>query len=153
MGTAQSTSKQPVLVTAAMANYMDISKDQMIKIRDTCLRLAADDDTISRRAFHMAVSKARVVIDPDGDILDCLFTLFDKSGYGRVNVQTFTIAISPLACSDGLEEVFAFAMEVLDWDETDKINSRELMLLLKSKCIEDDDSVNHVCRWSLVSHV
>jgi len=134
MGNTVSATTGEMLRTAAISKYMSLSKTQVLEIRDACAALANKNHSISRRFFHIAVGKSRIKALPDGDILDLLFTMWDKTGADRVPALPFVVGISPLACgNESLAAVLRFALHVMDQDETEEVNAEQLITLLKCK--------------------
>lgn len=122
------------LATVAIAHYVNLTKEQVLHIRDVLDDSVNSDGHIRRRFFHIAVAKAKVSIDPDGDILDSLFTMWDLTGKESVPANDFCVGFSVLACAgESLMDVIRFAMEVQDVENTELITADQLMSLLKSK--------------------
>ena len=133
------------LATAAVANSMKLNKQQMVHIRNGVESMMDGNGQIRRRFFHIAVAKARVAIDPDGDILDALFTMWDLTGKDSVPAIDFCVGFSVLACyGDSLVQVLKFALEIQDVEETELITAEELVNILKSK--EEKSMRVRVCR-------
>ena len=129
------------LATAAVANYMQLTKQQVVNIRNSVNATMDGNGHIRRRFFHIAVAKAKVTIDPDGDILDALFTMWDLTGKESVPAIDFCVGFSVLACyGDSLAQVLKFAMEIQDVEETELTTADELVNLLRSK-----DCVKYSC--------
>lgn len=64
MGNLVSASGQN-LATVAVSNYMSITKNQVVQIRNEVLALTNQEGKIRRHFFAIAVAKARVAIYPD----------------------------------------------------------------------------------------
>jgi len=125
------------MAISAMAEHMKINKVQMLKLRDECLSRSVsggggiddedEDDslTISRTDFHKSMSEAGVP-KSDRDILDGLFTMWDKTGDDQVDTIMFVTGISPLASRLGVETKLRFAFEIYDVDRTEMLTPGEL---------------------------
>jgi Ca2+-binding EF-hand superfamily protein len=132
MGNLVSASGQN-LATVAVSNYMSITKNQVVQIRNEVLALTNQEGKIRRHFFAIAVAKARVAIYPDLDILDALFAMWDLTGDSIVPAQDFVAGFCVLACPNhSLADVLKFAMEIIDLEESELITTNELVNLLKS---------------------
>ena len=141
MGNAISPATGDMLKTAAISKYMKLTKPQVLTIRD---HLQAKQSvgrnhhrgTIRRELWTQALQAALVRDDPDRDILELLFTMWDSNGTGRVACSELVVGISVLACRyDGVRDALRFALEVYsDQHDTQMISSRDASALLRSKC-------------------
>jgi Ca2+-binding EF-hand superfamily protein len=132
MGNASSTSKGTGL--AAVAEMMHLTKPQLMDIRKSCAAMASKDGQIRRKLFHIAVAKAGVQGHLDTDILDLLFTMWDENCDNRVLYLDFMVGIAPLACRyENMNSALKFILQVLDHKKSGKIDSSELLSILKSK--------------------
>jgi Ca2+-binding EF-hand superfamily protein len=134
MGTVHSAQGHP-LVTPAVIHYITLSREQVLGIRDACLYMVEEDGFIKRQYFHMALSKMEIPVDPDGDILDCLFTMLDRRGDDMVDLKQYIVSISALACPEGLEMALHFAMEVMDVEHSDRVTNEDVTFVLRCKCV------------------
>ena len=115
---------------------MRVDKLQMMNLRDICLRYAVPvssgegtELTINRENFHKAMSE--VGIDElDVDILDQLFTMWDKTGAGFVKVVLFLCGVSPLASTLDVITKMRFAMEMYDIKQTGRLSQLDLIMIL-----------------------
>eukprot|EP00567_Pseudictyota_dubia_P009846 CAMPEP_0197452212 /NCGR_PEP_ID=MMETSP1175-20131217/31476_1 /TAXON_ID=1003142 /ORGANISM="Triceratium dubium, Strain CCMP147" /LENGTH=194 /DNA_ID=CAMNT_0042985163 /DNA_START=177 /DNA_END=758 /DNA_ORIENTATION=- len=112
------------MAISALAEHMKITKPQLLELRDACLTYTVRGDgedptlsTLSRRDFHKAMSEARVP-KPDREILDGLFTMWDKVGDDRTDTMLFITGISPLASILDIETKLRFAFKVYDVDRS-----------------------------------
>ncbi len=109
------------MAITAMADMMKITKPQMTELRNACLRYAKpgrehniNGPIISRANFHKAMSDAKVDA-ADIDVLDHLYTMWDKTGDAKsVNLLLFMAGISPLASTMDVETKLQFAFEIFD---------------------------------------
>eukprot|EP01083_Nonionella_stella_P006401 18584_1 len=116
------------MAISAMADMMKITKPQMMELRNACLRYAKpgtdqniNGPIISRANFHAAVSD--VNLDPlDSDILDHLYTMWDKIGDSKsVNLLLFMAGISSLASTMDVQTKLEFALEIFDVHRTGRL--------------------------------
>ena len=134
MGNASSSSKGTSL--AAVAEMMLLTKPQVMDIRETCAAMASKDGQIRRKLFHIAVAKAGVQGHLEADILDLLFTMWDENCDNRVFYLDFVVGIAPLACRyENMNSALKFILQVMDHKESGKIDSSELMSILRGKSV------------------
>mmetsp|Transcript_1489 Transcript_1489/g.2277 ORF Transcript_1489/g.2277 Transcript_1489/m.2277 type:complete len:173 (+) Transcript_1489:507-1025(+) len=84
--------------------------------------------TINRSQFAEAL-KIVAIKAADQEILDKLFTLFDKTGDGQVNFRQFVIGASVLV-KGTTEEKLQLAFELYDTHQTGKVSKVEMLELL-----------------------
>jgi Ca2+-binding EF-hand superfamily protein len=143
MGNSASTSGGTGLATAAVAEMMRLTKPQIMDIKKKCAEMASKDGQIRRKHFHIIVAKAG---QPDAEILDLLFTMWDENFDNRVPYLEFVVGIAPLACRyENMTSALKFVLQVMDHKETGKIGSRELMTILRSKFIQSSISGGCLC--------
>lgn len=132
MGNAGSTSKGTALV--AVAEMMHLTKPQVMDIREMCAAMASKDGQIRRKLFHIAVAKSGVQGHLDTEILDLVFTMWDKNCDNRVPFLDFIVGIAPLACRyENMNSALKFVLQVMDRKESGKIDSSGIMSILRSK--------------------
>lgn len=112
------------MAISAMAEHMKITKAQLLELRDACLAYTVTGEggdpslsTISRRDFHKAMSEAAVP-KSDREILDGLFTMWDKVGDERADTMLFITGISPLASVLDINTKLQFSFQVYDIDRS-----------------------------------
>ena len=71
------------------------------------------------------------VTESDTEILDRLFTMFDKTGDDQVNFREFVVGISPLITGDVVSKL-NFSFELYDLDGTGQIRPNEMSFILSS---------------------
>lgn len=120
MGNDQSKGSSRMAISA-MSNVMKLTKHELIDLRDRCVSLSSTGkgndptvETISRRDFRRAMKESAVAEDNDGEVLDRLFTMWDRSGDDRVDCLPFLVGISPLASWAGVGPKLRFAFELFD---------------------------------------
>jgi Ca2+-binding EF-hand superfamily protein len=135
MGNAESADGS-VLKTAAIAKHrMQIEKEQVESMSKALRPLASfRRGSIKRHCLQYAMTKAQVSEDPDGEILDLLFTLWDENGTGRIKCNDFIVGISILACRDeDFLGAIKFALQIADPQNSGMISSKNANLFLLSK--------------------
>jgi len=142
MGNTVSPRSGEILKTAAISKYsMKITKPQVLALRDQLSASYQHNDrkhrgTVRRKTFQDALEAAGITVEPDQDILNLLFTMWDAHGSGRVACAELVVGISVLACRyDGVEDALRFALEVSDKYSTEMISSRDASALLRSKFV------------------
>jgi hypothetical protein len=138
MGNIACHSDGKPFVSAAMAKYMSLTKEQVLSMRDIVFPLAATSKhgAIKRESFNMAMDTAGVKLYPDQDVLNLFFTLWDLTGnIDNVNCKELCIGISLLASAQekSFDGVLAFALNVLDYPKTEMISLKHAEVLLQSK--------------------
>jgi Ca2+-binding EF-hand superfamily protein len=134
MGNTGSTSGGTGSAMTAVAEMMRLTKPQVLEIRKTCAAMASKDGQIRRKLFHIVVAKAGVTENSNADILDLLFTMWDENCDNRVPYLDFVVGIAPLACRyENMNSALKFVLQVMDHKETGKIDSGELITILRSK--------------------
>ena len=145
MGNDQSLDSNRMAI-AAMAHLMKMTKRQLLELRDTCLRYAsAIDDSksqfsknnhdvhkekIKRSDFWAAMEEVGLNnYETDSDVLDNLFTMWDKSGSDEVNVLLFLASLSPLASVLNNESKLEFAFQMMDVNDNGTISHDEMIKL------------------------
>ena len=78
------------MATSALAHIMRITKQQLLTLRDTCLSVSqtgcdvqtASGYRLSRAKFLDAMTATNVNLEPDYQILEKLFVMWDMEGAG-----------------------------------------------------------------------
>jgi len=86
--------------------------------------------TISRSEMQEAI-QAVGVVESDAEVLDRLFTMFDKTGDDAIYFREFISGIAPLISADVKEKV-DFALLMYDTVGTGKLRSDEVVKLLSA---------------------
>lgn len=130
------------MATAAMAKYMNVTKPQIVAIRNAIIPMADIDTGLVRREhLEFALSQAKIEKELDCAVLCHLFTMWDEDGRNRVPCAEFIVSISVLACKeDGIEQAFRFALTVADRNKSGLISAADAHTFLNSKC------------WSAILH-
>ena len=129
-------SSGPRMAISAMADMLQITKQQMMELRNACLRNAKPSKdksnagpTISRSSFHKAMQE--VNLDPiDVDVFDHLFTMWDTKGEGRIHMLLFLAGISPIASTMDVPTKIQFALELFDVHRTGRLRLDNALSIL-----------------------
>ncbi len=130
------------MAIAAMADMMKLTKQQLLDLRSTCLRLSKYSirDGSSRKSknknyylsgedFQTAMRENKLDTN-DIDVLGNLFTMWDKKGDDKVSLLLFLSSISPLASTLDVETKLLFAFEVFDANNTGRMKRNEALKIL-----------------------
>ncbi|KAJ1463089.1 hypothetical protein M885DRAFT_430513 [Pelagophyceae sp. CCMP2097] len=94
-------------------------------------------NTITREDFKSALEEIGTN-DTDTEVLDRLFTMFDKMGDGQINYREFVVGISPLA-QGTVPQKLETAFELYDVDDTGRVKPAEMAFVL--------NAMNNVASW------
>lgn len=111
-------------MTALQRKFLELSS------RPSSGATSSNPTLLSRSSFREALSTVGVV-ESDTEILDRLFTMFDKSGDDQVNFREFLVGISPLVTGD-VQSKIKFGLELYDIDGTGLVRPNELAFVLSS---------------------
>ena len=89
------------MATSALAHIMRITKQQLLSLRDKCLSVSqtggdvqtASGYLLSRAQFMEAMTKANINLEPDYQILEKLFVMWDMEGVGLDPVSIHKVPI------------------------------------------------------------
>lgn len=139
MGNDTSThSSSNRMAISAMAHMMNLTKPQLLLLRDKCIDVSLRDGTtmsgykMSRERFLQAMQDSSISLEPDYKVLEKLFTMWDKHGFGWVDCLTFLAGISPLATVMDVDTKLRFAIEVYDHKKTGRISRANLLGILQA---------------------
>lgn len=134
MGNSASNSSGRMAISA-MSHMMNITKPQLLQLRDTCISVSIQDGSTAsgykllRENFLNAMTDCNVSIEPDYSVLEKLFTMWDRNGYG-VDTLTFFAGISPLASVMDVTTKLQFAIEIFDHKKTGRVGRISLIRIL-----------------------
>lgn len=137
MGNENSTGSNRMAVSA-MSHMMKLNKPQLLELRDRCLAAANYDGgadspsghTLSRDLFLGALSELGIESEPDRQVLEKLFVMWDKRGLDRLDPVEFLTGVSPLSSVMDVATKLKFALEVFDYQSTGRINRGGLVAVL-----------------------
>ena len=125
---------------AAMANVTSFEKKELVQLQKQFLELAkreGNPNTITRAEFRQAL-EAVAIEESDTEILDRLFTMFDRMSDNQINFREFIVGVSPLA-RGSVQEKLHFSFQLYDVDGTGQIKPAEMNFVLSS--------MNNVSSW------
>ncbi|KAJ8610864.1 hypothetical protein CTAYLR_009144 [Chrysophaeum taylorii] len=141
MGNDVSAESQRTSYVAAMASVTALERKEMLAMRDKLSKAAqlsgSNPNTVSREDFGRAIEEIGVT-DSDLEILDRLFTMFDKLGDGEINFREMVVGLSPLARGTAPAKL-ALAFELYDLTKTDHVKPAEMVFIL--------NAINNVASW------
>lgn len=129
-------SSGPRMAISAIADMLTITRQQMLQLRNVCLRYAKPSRDrsnsgpfISRSSLNRAMEEIK--LEPlDVDVIGHLFTMWDTKGEDHVNLLLFLAGISPLASTMDVTTKLRFALEVFDVHQTGKIKFDDALSIL-----------------------
>eukprot|EP00977_Amphora_coffeiformis_P014889 scaffold4244_cov167-Amphora_coffeaeformis.AAC.2 len=87
---------------------------------------------ISRKAFNRNVQLCKINENPDAEILDGLFTMWDMRGEDKILVPPFLLSLAPLSCRyEELKEILKFALVVFIKETNGELSADKLVFILK----------------------
>ena len=119
------------MAIAAMANVTQFEKRELLALQRKFSELAkreGNPHTITRGEFREALEIVNVS-ESDTEILDRLFTMYDKTGDDQVNFREFIVGVSPLITGDVVSKL-NFSFELYDLDGTGLIRPTEMSFIL-----------------------
>jgi Ca2+-binding EF-hand superfamily protein len=121
------------MAIAAMSNVTHIEKRELSslqnKLREVALR-EGNPTTVTRTEFTECIN-AVGINQNDADILDRLFTMFDKTGDDVIGYREFVVGISPLISGTPAEKL-EFAFRLYDLEGSGNIKQIELFTILSN---------------------
>lgn len=126
------------MAVLALSHMMRITKPQLLALRDRCL---SDSETgqdvqspsgyrLTRASFLDAMTDMNVAIEPDYNVLEKLFVMWDRNGVDWVDPLVFFSGISPLASVMDVATKLKFSLEVYDYKRSGRITREDLVTVL-----------------------
>lgn len=119
------------MAIAAMSNVTHIEKREIAALLSKFREVAARENSlnmISRTDFTEALNVVGINQN-DADILDRLFTMYDKSGDDQINYKDFIVALAPLISGTHVEKI-DFAFRLYDLDGTSYLKAKDMINVL-----------------------
>ncbi|CBJ48386.1 calcium-binding protein [Ectocarpus siliculosus] len=113
------------MAIGAMANATHFEKKELLRLQRKFVELAQREGnpyTITRAEFREALELVGIM-ESDTEILDRLFSMFDKTGNDQINYKEFVGGLAPL-CHGTVEEKLAC---VVDWCGGDGVSTIYLL--------------------------
>lgn len=119
------------MAIAAMSNVTHVEKRELAamlaKFKEISSR-SGNSTMINRTEFGEALSIVGINQN-DADILDRIFTMYDKSGDDQINYRDFIVGIAPLISGSHVDKI-DFAFRLYDMDGTSYLQAREMVTVL-----------------------
>lgn len=119
------------MAIAAMANVTHIEKRELAALLNKFKEISAREGNaqmLSRTEFGEALAIVGVNQN-DADILDRLFTMYDKSGDDQINYKEFIVGIAPLISGTHVEKI-DFALRLFDTEGTSYLKAKDMVNVL-----------------------
>jgi len=128
------------MAISALSHMMKITKPQLLALRDKCLLMSEIGEDVmtrsgyrlSRSAFLKAMADVRVAAEPDFQVLENIFVMWDKSGVNWIDPIEFFAGLGPLASVMDVRTKLKFSLELYDYKKTGQISREELVSVLEA---------------------
>jgi Ca2+-binding EF-hand superfamily protein len=121
------------MAIAAMSNVTHLEKRELANLQSKLREIASREGsptTVNRTEFAEALHVIGINQN-DSDILDKLFTMFDKTGDDVINYRDFIVGIAPLI-SGTPNDKLDFAFRLYDLDGNGLIRANEMINVLSN---------------------
>lgn len=138
MGNASSNKGDKQLYMAAMSNVTQMERKELGMVRQSfgdCCNLG--EYNVTRDQLSDACVAANIM-PQDVEILERMFTMFDKMGAAAIDYREFLAGLAPLVRGDVKARVL-FACEVFDVADSGTLKKHELALVV--------NAMNNVASW------
>mmetsp|Transcript_21385 Transcript_21385/g.37750 ORF Transcript_21385/g.37750 Transcript_21385/m.37750 type:complete len:157 (-) Transcript_21385:405-875(-) len=143
------------MAVLALAHMMRITKPQLLALRDRCLSASETGQDVhspsgyrlTRANFVDAMADMNVAIEPDYNVLEKLFVMWDRNGVDWVDPLVFFTGISPLASVMDVATKLKFSLEVYDYKRSGRITREDLVTVLDGEYI-----VQHKYSYTILPH-
>jgi Ca2+-binding EF-hand superfamily protein len=119
------------MAIAAMSNVTHIEKRELAALLAKFKEISGrtgNSSMINRTEFGESLSIVGINQN-DADILDRIFTMYDKSGDDQINYREFIVGIAPLISGTHVEKI-DFAFRLYDLEGTSYLQAREMVNVL-----------------------
>lgn len=124
----------------ALSHMMRITKPQLLALRDTCLLVSETGKDVHTRSgyrltrakFLNAMTDMNVAIEPDYQVLEKLFVMWDGNGVDWLDPLEFFAGIGPLASVMDVVTKLKFSLELYDYKKSGRISREELVTVLEA---------------------
>lgn len=119
------------LAIAAISNVTHVEKREIAALLSKFKEVASRENSlsmISRTDFTEALN-AVGINQNDADILNHLFTMYDKSGDDQINYKEYIVGIAPLISGTHVEKI-DFAFRLFDTEGTSYLKAKEMINVL-----------------------
>jgi neuronal calcium sensor 1 len=121
------------MAIAAMSNVTHIEKRELAGLQSKLREIASREgnpSTVNRTEFTEALHLIGINQN-DADILDKLFTMFDKTGDDVINYREYIVGIAPLI-SGTPNDKLDFAFRLYDLEGSGNIKANEMINVLSN---------------------
>ena len=119
------------MAIAAMSNVTHLEKRELAALQSKFREIghrSGNPNIINRVEFSEALNMVGINQN-DADILDRLFTMYDKTGDDTINYREFIVGIAPLISGTHVEKI-DFAMRLYDLEGTSYLKASEMVNVL-----------------------
>jgi Ca2+-binding EF-hand superfamily protein len=119
------------MAIAAMANVTHIEKRELASLQSKFREIASREgnpNMINRTEFTEALNLVGINQN-DQDIMDRLFTMYDKTGDDQILYKEFIVGIAPLISGSVVEKI-DFAFRLYDLEGTSYLRAQEMVNVL-----------------------
>jgi len=128
------------MAVSALSHMMKLTKPQLLELRDKCLSVSETGNDVPtpsgfrlhRAAFLDAMTETSVAVEPDYQVLEQLFVMWDKNGVDWVDPLAFLAGIGPLASVIDVAAKLKFSIEVYDYKKSGCISREDLVAVLEA---------------------
>lgn len=121
------------MAIAAMSNVTHIEKRELASLQSKFREIAnrqGNPQMINRAEFTEALNMVGINQN-DADILDRLFTMYDKTGDDSISYREFIVGIAPLISGTHTEKI-DFAFRLYDIEGTSYLKGHEMVICLSN---------------------
>ena len=121
------------MAVAAIANTVSMDRKELLGLQKHFKELAqrqGNPNTITREEFKEALALEGIA-EADKEMLDRLFTMWDKTGSNSLYFKEFVVGLAPL-CVGSAGDKIHFAFELFDMDGKKEISKSEMVTVLSS---------------------
>lgn len=119
------------MAIAAMSNVTHLEKRELAALQSKFREIghrSGNPSMINRVEFSEALNMVGINQN-DADILDRLFTMYDKTGDDTINYREFIVGIAPLISGTHVEKI-DFAMRLYDLEGTSYLKASDMVNVL-----------------------
>ena len=113
----------------------NIEKDELTslssKMKEVAL-LAGTENMIGREGFEEACKSISKFEDPDNELLNNMFTMFDMEGENQIIYKEFAAGIGGCFITGSLIDKLNFAFTIYDNEETDEFTKLDIKKILSA---------------------
>ncbi|KAL7553564.1 hypothetical protein ACHAWF_016862 [Thalassiosira exigua] len=117
---------------------MRMTKPQLLSLRDKCLSISETGEDVgtpsgyrlTRSKFLEAMTDMNVALEPDYQVLEKLFVMWDRNGVDWIDPVEFFASIGPLASVMDVPTKLKFSLEVYDYKKSGRISRNDLVTVL-----------------------